>query len=871
MNPETWARVKELFDEVSALEGSERAQRLEALQAEQPEVFAEVSRLLRVGDRTDGFLAVPTRRNLAGLDPEDVPEHRVLGDFDLLEEVGSGGMGVVYRAEQRSLEREVAVKVMLPHLTLSRNQVERFQQEATAAAKLRHPNIVTVHSVGEADGVHYFSMDYIRGCGLDQVLGELRGTGSFADGLKFAYFGPQGAKSYPARVALLVAELAEALQYSHDRGIVHRDVKPANILLDETGRPFLADFGLAKNFDTESLVHTGKAVGTPYYMSPEQARLRDVPIDHRSDVFSLGVVLYELLTLVRPFEGETQQDVFRAIQESDPVRIRKLNPRIPKDLETLCFKAMEKDREDRYASAGDFAEDLRRFLSHESILASPPSMLEVARRFVRRRRVAVGSIAAVAVAFVGGTWLQREALARESLSQELAVIEPLAQMDDASLADLPVETLEGGLRSIERVLADPLRSPASTLELRDRIRAIGSARAAEAERLVRESVGNIDNSVPGATQDGIMRGLLLYHEAGRLLPHDSALAALGRVEHWLPQISVVSEPSGADVWITEIDPSTGLVLDQEYAGRTPLEGRSVPFGCVRVFVGIPGFGSAERSLILTRAQERRTFDLELLPDEEVTEGMAFVPAGSFLFGEKPADPNETRFMPFIQREVELPAFWIDKFEVTNAQYLEFVDETGHEPPRIWGGEYSEDWDDLPVTDVSLYDAQAYASWAGKRLPTLAEWERGARGVDGRRVPWGNPEIPSAESANIGGVLSAYARSLLVPKDLVPSHQARDGSDRSVYFTHVLPVGSLPDGVSPEGLFDTLGNVSEWTQSLFPELAPDGTRVLRVGLRIMKGGSWEDPIGNANLVMGQPTPPSMSAGFGGFRCAKSSNP
>jgi len=406
--------------------------------------------------------------------------------------------------------------------------------------------------------------------------------------------------------------------------------------------------------------------------------------------------------------------------------------------------------------------------------------------------------------------------------------------------------------------------------LRSRIEAIGTSRAQQAEELVQKTLESEDASVPGGTQDGIMRGLMLYHEAGRLLPDDAALAALGRVESWQPRISVTSEPAGAEVWISEIEPSTGLVLDRKLLGQTPLEDQAVPFGCIRLFVRVRGLGSAERSFILTRSRERKNLKIDLLPDEQVTEGMVFIPAGSFLFGEKPANPEATRFMPFVQEEVELPAFWIDKYEVTNAQYLAFVDATGHEPPYLWGGEYSEEWDDLPVAGVSFFDAEAYARWAGKRLPTLTEWERGARGVDGRRVPWGQPEIPSGERANIAGLLVGFGRSLRVSQDLVPSHQAQDGFDRRIYFTQVLPVGSLPDGVSPDGLFDTLGNVSEWTQSLYPELTADGKRVLSA-LRIMKGGSWEDRIDDANLVMGQPTPPSMSPGWGGFRCAKSSNP
>jgi serine/threonine protein kinase/Tfp pilus assembly protein PilF len=311
---------------------------------------------------------------------------RVLGDFQILKKIGSGGMATVFEAEQISLKRKVALKVLPAHLSFCDDAVKKFKREAEAGGRQSHPGIVSIYSVGEQDGMHYIAQELIKGArSLHDQLEDLRKL----DDQPIGYF---------REAALLVAEVAEALADAHESGVIHRDVKPSNILLTEEGRPMLTDFGLAKVEDALSLSRTGEFAGTPYYMSPEQAMSRRMGIDHRTDVYSLGVTLYEMLTLKRPFDGKTSHEVLKKIILIDPKDPRKLNPRVPRDLAVICLKAMEKDPARRYQSMAEFGSDLHRFLNAELIRAKPSPLCTRVIKYVRRHPVCS---AAVSVAFLG--------------------------------------------------------------------------------------------------------------------------------------------------------------------------------------------------------------------------------------------------------------------------------------------------------------------------------------------------------------------------------------------------------------------------------------------------------------------------------------
>ncbi|MCR9243485.1 MAG: serine/threonine protein kinase [bacterium] len=317
---------------------------------------------------------------------------RRLGDYRLGRELGRGGMGVVYEATEESLGRRVALKVLAPALTLSRRQLERFRREAAAAAKLVHPDIVRIHAIGEHDGTHFIAMELIEGRSLravmDAVKAKVRGNASRLGSRDMGVTTITGSETATGRyfdeIAELTARLAEALTYSHERGVVHRDVKPQNVIIGDNGRLSLVDFGLAKDLEAESLSLTGDFAGTPQYVSPEQIEAGRAPIDGRSDVFSLGVVLYELLTLTPPFAGNGTRQLMTAIASHEPPSVRARSPQAPRDLETIALKALEKDPRRRYTAA-ELAIDLRRFLAREPIAARPISTPHKLVRFARRK------------------------------------------------------------------------------------------------------------------------------------------------------------------------------------------------------------------------------------------------------------------------------------------------------------------------------------------------------------------------------------------------------------------------------------------------------------------------------------------------------
>src|SRR5215470_10402493 len=288
-----------------------------------------------------------------------------LGEYELLEEVGRGGQGVVFRARQKSLNRIVALKVIRLGQWASKAHLRRFRLEAEAAARLEHPGIVPIHDVGERDGSCYFSMKFVEGGQLDAV-----------------------AKREPMpirRDAELIAKIARTVHYAHEHGILHRDIKPGNILLDRKGEPHLTDFGLARLVESESSVtQTLDVLGTPSYMAPEQAVGNNAAVSSATDVYGLGAVLYQLLTGQPPFAGGTTYETIKLLLDTEPRQPRVLNPKIDRDLSTICLKCLEKDPQRRYASALALAEDLDRWLKQEPIQARHTGIFTRGRKWVRR-------------------------------------------------------------------------------------------------------------------------------------------------------------------------------------------------------------------------------------------------------------------------------------------------------------------------------------------------------------------------------------------------------------------------------------------------------------------------------------------------------
>ena len=324
-------------------------------------------------DYLDGFPGLHDKlKNLfKGLGPALRPE-MILGDFKIIRELGAGGMSVVYEAFQVSLQRHTALKVLSPHLSLSRHAIEKFHREAVAGGRQSHPGIVTVYEMGEYEGIYYIAQELVpEGRTLADRLLELEGEP------------PDDHYRFCARMA---AQAADALDHAHRSGVIHRDVKPSNILLTKDHRVKLTDFGLARVEDALSLSRTGDFSGTPFYMSPEQAMGEKKRLDLRTDVFSLGVTLYESMTLKRPFDGDTSHDVIKKILFHEPASPNKINKDAPRDLSLICMKAMEKEPKRRYPTMADFSEDLNRFLDGKSVRARPVSSVRRILKPLLRRK-----------------------------------------------------------------------------------------------------------------------------------------------------------------------------------------------------------------------------------------------------------------------------------------------------------------------------------------------------------------------------------------------------------------------------------------------------------------------------------------------------
>ena len=324
----------------------------------------------------------------AEIAPSAAPRSR-FGDYELIDEIARGGMGVVYKARQLRLDRIVAVKMILSGQFASASEMQRFRAEARATAALQHPGIVPIHEVGEHEGVLFFSMDFVEGSNLAQLIRD----------------GPWSA----ARAAQCVRDVAAAIHYAHERGILHRDLKPSNVLINRDGSPRVTDFGLAKRlqnseFETpySELTLSGQVLGSPNFMPPEQAAGKHRQLTPASDVYSLGALLYHLLTGRPPFLAEGIPETLRLVTESEPVSPRLLAPNVPRDLETICLKCLEKDPQRRYSTAQELNDELGRFLGDDPIHARPPALAEKFGRWARRNPKIAGLTAAlVLVAIVG--------------------------------------------------------------------------------------------------------------------------------------------------------------------------------------------------------------------------------------------------------------------------------------------------------------------------------------------------------------------------------------------------------------------------------------------------------------------------------------
>jgi tRNA A-37 threonylcarbamoyl transferase component Bud32 len=355
---------------------------------------------------------------------------RSFGDYELIEEIARGGMGVVFKARQKSLNRIVALKMILSGELAREEDVKRFHTEAEAAANLDHPGIVPIYEVGQHEGQHYFSMSFVEGQSLADKVAR--------------------APLESAEAAALVRAVAEAVHYAHQKGVVHRDLKPENILLDREGRARITDFGLAKQMQGPGhLTSTGQVLGTPHYMPPEQAAGNIEAIGPATDVYALGAVLYRLVTGRPPFQAANALDTLMQVLKQEPVAPRQLNPLVPRDLETIILKCLNKPPHRRYPTAEELAQDLSRFLAGEPILARPVGQIERIWRWCRRNPARASAIGVVVlsllVLMVCGGWFHRR------LHEQLAETKTAESHLQTSLTQQAAERLDGDLKQLAAV------------------------------------------------------------------------------------------------------------------------------------------------------------------------------------------------------------------------------------------------------------------------------------------------------------------------------------------------------------------------------------------------------------------------------------
>ena len=535
MSDDTIGKIREIFVEAMERDPADRMAYVDAACREDPGMLTKLRSMIDLSDEASGFFERPAWSPLvrpaaeehsgaaAGRAEPDVPYEK-LGDFRLIRRLGEGGMGVVYLALQESLGRHVALKVLRPERIGSFEAVKRFWREVEAVSRLRHPNIVAVHASGEDRGVCYFAMELVPGSCLKH---ELRRSWS------------RGEKISTKRALRWIEEIAGALDHAHKAGIIHRDVKPSNILIELDGRARLMDFGVARSTDHSTMTLTGEFRGTPHYAAPEQVKARPRGIDGRADIYSLGATLYELVTGRVPFDGETTEQVFLQILEEEPLPPCRLNPALSRDLQTVVLTAMEKDPDRRYQTMADFADDISRLIIGRVIKARPPGLTDrLRKRFRRNPAAGLALAAAIFILIVSAGYLfgysypeirnQRDQALRMQRESERHRKSAEAEKERALLAQAAAREAE-----------DRARAQASIAEeMYDEV-----VRLSDIKQLanMEEAAGELWPAFPGKSE--AMKEWL--HEAGllieRLGTHSEALAAL-EAEAGTGGVGVEAEP-----------------------------------------------------------------------------------------------------------------------------------------------------------------------------------------------------------------------------------------------------------------------------------------------------------------------------------------
>ncbi|MCB0283774.1 MAG: protein kinase [Calditrichaeota bacterium] len=683
--------------------------------------------------------------------------------YNIIEKLGQGGMGVVYLAEDTKLERKVAIKFLPSHISANSDERKRFEIEAKAAAALNHPNIATIHAIEEADGELFLVMEYIEGRELKDIVNtSLDSPPSFSSPL---------IKGGLKGVLQIAIQIAEGLKAAHNKGIVHRDIKSANIMITESGNVKIMDFGLAKFRGNINMTQVGTTVGTIAYMSPEQTQGRDV--DHRTDIWSYGVLLYEILTGELPFKGDYEQAIIYSILNEDPEPVEQFNPDADQKIIDIISKCLKKNKEERFSSFDEILKILSDYIeSSSSRIVLVKEQNPVFKSPLIKISAALFVIVAASVIYY---WIQK------SNERDWARSEILPQMENI-IQDMPW-TGEGT-----------------------------------------KSWQAFD----------------LYRQVASIIPDDPLLKNIH--DKITDKVIFKTEPENLNIYVQSYNDTSDNWI---FLGESSMDSAVIPIGFSKIRFEKEGYEPAT-DLIWNAGFVEDTVSITLQSENTSPHGMVFIPRNASWFNIKAAPAS--LHMPGLEMIKLAPVgdFYMDRFEVSNKAYKEFisaggyknekywkypfikdgkhipwaqamqifVDRTGQNGPSTWEvGDYTAGKADIPVSGISWYEAAAYAEFAGKSLPTIFHWDRVA-------FTWASPVI--VPLSNLGS------------KEPISADNRRS--------------------MNRLGVYNLAGNVREWT---FNKSSRGGNFIL--------GGGWTDPAYGFNDAYAQDAFDRSETN--GFRCMK----
>ena len=817
-----------------------------------------------------------------------------------LEEIGSGGMGRVLKGHDPNLGRTVAVKVLRPEHRGRPGPVARFVREARATAQLEHPNIVPVHELGRLpDGSIYFTMKRVQGETLQHVLDRLR------DG------DPDYRQRYSRRQLLgLFVDVCQGAAFAHSRGVIHRDLKPENVLLGAFGEVLVMDWGLVKvvgaaapvepdertesTADTTRLsgdltTHTldGTISGTPLYMSPEQARGEIAALDERSDLYSLGAMLYQILTYEPPFDGDSASVVLRQVIRGRPVPPRRRAPKqkIPRELEAVCLKAMAMDPNDRYADVPALIADVTHYLEEKPVAARPDSVARRAWKWCRRHPVISSTVSVSAlVLVVAATALRVSRLIRyyelvataethletgnRVFNEKIALYHELRELRDsqpsmregrrvkamdARIAQLHASgeshydtaSMYYGLAYDDRT-HDPRCDFGMRVIYENRLRyAMLSENYAQARRLLdflRSVLGPSFERLPPEGREHLLKLDRKLEGRGRLAVDTEPAGAVATLlelkespNGLLQPVPVHSGPSDKDAVAAFITPDGPGPITNGHLGKTPVKDIELKMGRYLVTLKLPGRPEVRYPVRIDHLEHESA---KVVLPRAIPAGMVYVPAGTCYVGGRAA--RHTRL-----HEESVAGFFIKRHEVTFGEYLAYWRSLTDPEVRRDAisrirldrqvRQFFDAWDergrlraplqeDRPVVGLAQSAAADYCRWLSARLgrpcrlPSAAEWEKAARGVDGRQYVWGDRAEPTSDAPAKPG-RGATSAPTSAPALASPfAYTVENRAARRAYGPWAPP-GSFPHDSSVYGVMDMAGNVREWTATRFPGGSP----------------------------------------------------